>query len=437
MICGAAKRKITPPAQLLENLHGLGNITFSGVLDDIYVRAMILGDDEDKLLFVVFDLDKVPYPEKYLHMLAGLVDIPEENIMLASIHTHTAPITGWRPTEGPNFILKKPECVQQAIYEYETFLEQAVQTAVEEALAAQQPVRIGWGQGESYVNINRLQDYFVRKNDGAVEVRVGLGQNPRADVDRSLFVLKVEDRRGRMIACLTNYAVHNSVMIGNRCGENGGTLISSDLGGNVSQMIEENHPGCVALWTSGAAGDVNPILSNEIFYPDPKTGAQTAYVLSTGEQAPVMMLKVLVTRHYADTLRVLEQITCDEEALKIGGMVKWAVMPSKGKTPYQIRVHLVKLGDIALWGVSGELFSSLGKAVVQALPGGTHLIVNHDASLMANTGYIYDDETLERDREETLPGRRNNEILPGYAQNALLTITADMWNRAFQESEEF
>lgn len=435
MICGAAKKKITPSAQLLVNLHGLGNITFSGVLDDIFVRAMIIGDGQEKILFVVFDLDKVPYPETYLSALSAQAGIPEENIALLSIHTHTAPVTGWRPAEGPNFIVRKPEHVQQAIHEYEAFLEQTVKEAVAEALAAQQPVRVGWGQGESYVNINRLQDYFVRKDDGTVEVCVGLGQNPATEVDRSLFVLKVEDLSGRMVACLTNYAVHNCVMIGNRCGENGGTMLSSDLGGNVSQMIEENCPGCVALWTSGAAGDVNPIMSNEIFYPDPKTGKQTSYQLPIGDNGPIMMLSVLAARHYADTLRVLEQITCSEESLKVGGMVKWAEMPSKGGEPYQIRVHLMRIGPLGLWGMSGELYSSLGKTIVQALSSGKDLILNHDSSLLANTGYIYDDETLERDREETLPGRRNNEMVPGYAKEALIAITTDMWRRMYRESE--
>lgn len=436
MICGAAKKKITPSVLLLEKLHGLGNITFCGVLDDIFVRAMVLGDEREQILFVVFDLDKVPYPERYLPVLAELACIPEENIMLASIHTHTAPVTGWRPTEGPNFILKKPEHVQAAIHEYETFVEQAVYTAVQEALAARKPARMGFGAGKSYINVNRLQDYFVHGEDGNIHVRVGLGQNPSAAVDRSLYALKIEDMQGRMIACLTNYAVHNCVLIGNRCGENGGTLLSSDLGGNVSQMIEENYPGCIALWTSGAAGDVNPVMMNEIFYPDPKSGAQTAYILPAGEQAPIMMLKVLAARHYADVVRVLDGIVCCDEAVDVRGMVQWAEMPSKGEQPYQIRVHLMKLGEIALWGVSGELFSSLGKVVTESLSGGTHLIVNHDASLMANTGYIYDDDALERDRKETLPGRRNNEILPGYAKDALLSVTAELWSRTNQESED-
>lgn len=432
MICGAAKRKITPDPELMANLTGLGNVVFSEVLDDIYVRVLLLGDEREKLLFVVFDLDKVPYPEKYLPMLSDLVGIPEENISLLSIHTHTAPIGGWRPTEGPNFILRKPEHIQRATHRYEEILEAAVQETVQEAMASQRPARVGWSTGESYININRLPDYIVRGQDGSTQIRCGLGQNPAAPVDRSLFVLKAEDMDGNMIVCLTNYAVHNCVMIGNRCASDGGTLLSSDLGGNVSRMLEENFPGCVALWTSGAAGDVNPIMSNEIFYPDPKTGAQSSYQLPPKDETPVMMLKVLAARHYADVLRVLEKIDCNEEPLGVAGMVEWAEMPSKGEEPYKIRTHLMRIGNLGMWGVSGELYSSIGKAVTQSFVDGEHLIMNHDASMITNTGYIYDDETLERDPEGTLPGRRNNEILPGYAKDALLTMTKAMWEQAYR-----
>lgn len=431
MICGAAKKKITPSAQLLPNLNGLAKVSFVDVLDDIYVRALLLGDEQEKILFVVFDLDKVPYPEKYLPALSAQTGIPEEHISLVSIHTHTAPITGWRPDEGPNFILRKPEAVQNATREYEAFLEQAVQEVVEEAMANLQPVRVGLGRGESYININRVEDYIVRKDDGTKEICVGLGQNPAADVDRSLYVLKVEDLEGNLVACMVNYAVHNCVMIGNRCGKDGGTLLSGDLCGNITQVIEENHPGCVALWTSGAAGDVNPIMMNQIFYPDPKTGAPATYVLPAGDEGPLMMLKVLTTRHYKDILRVLDQITCEDNTADVKGMVQWTQTPGKGEETYKVRVHLMRIGEWGLWGVSGELYSSLGKAITQALPSGTHMIVNHDASLITNSGYIFDDETLARDQMKRLPGQNNSVMLPGYVKEALLAATAEMWKSAF------
>lgn len=436
MVCGTAKKKITPPENLLPLLHGLGNITFSAVLDDIYVRVLVLDDERKKIMFVVFDLDKVPWPEKYLPMLAAQTGIPEECISLLSTHTHTAPIAGWRPTEGPNFILKKPEIVQKAISEYEEFLERVVREAVNEAIELLQPVRIGWGQGESYVNINRVEDYIVRNEDGSKEVYAGLGHNYGVPVDRNVYVLKVEDLAGRMVACMINYAVHNCVMIGNRCADNGGTLLSSDLGGNVSRMIEENYPGCVALWTSGAAGDVNPIMMNQIFYPDPQTGAQAVYQVPVGDTTPLIMLKVLSARHYADVARLLERIACENDMATLDGAVKWLILPSSGKQPYQIRVHLSRIGEFGLWGVSGELYSSIGEAVTRSLPNGRHLIMSHDASLIANSGYIFDDEAFVRDRYKRLPGWNHNDMMPGYAKEALLKITAVMWEEATQEEEK-
>lgn len=427
MICGAAKRMITPPAELLPELNGLGGITFSGVLDDLFVRSLALGDGERTVLFLVFDLDKVPAPERYLALLSEQTGIPPEHISLLSIHTHTAPVTGWRPTEGPNFIENKPENVQKATHEYEALLEKAALEAAAEAVAAMRPVRVGWAAGESYVNVNRVQDYFVRGADGVVRPRVGLGQDLAAPVDRRLLALKIEDMQGNPVACLIDYAVHNCVMIGNRCAADGGTLLSADLGGNVSRMIEDSRPGCVALWVSGAAGDINPILSNEIFYPDPADGAQTAYRLPAGESAPLMMLQVLAARHYADVMRTLERAVCTDAPLTVDGAVEWLEMPGRGTQPYQIRLHLTRVGTLGLWGVSGELYSSIGRAMTAALPDGEHYICNHDASLIANTGYIFDDETLARDPEGTLPGRRNNEIQAGYAKDALCAAAARMW----------
>ncbi len=431
MICGVSKKKITPSAQLMENLHGLSNITFSEVLDDIYVRVLVFDDGQKRIMFVVFDLDKVPWPEKYLPALSAQTGIPEEHIALLSIHTHTAPIAGWRPTEGPNFIERKPEHIQKATREYEEFLEKTVQNAVTEAMESLQPVRIGWGQGESYININRVEEYLVRKEDGSTEICIGLGQNPAAEVDRTLFVLRVEDLQGKLVACLSNYAVHNCVIIGNRCAKDGGTYLSGDLCGTVTQLIEENHPGCVAFWTSGAAGDVNPIMMNQIFYPEPKTGAQAVHEVPVGDTTPLIMLKVLSARHYADILRVLEQITCEDDRSTVDGAVKWLELPSTGEEPYRIRVHMSRIGELGIWGMSGELYSALGKAITQSMPSGTHLIMNHDASLITNSGYIFDDETFLRSENAMMPGRRNHEMLPGYVKPALLEATAEMWTKSF------
>ncbi|MCD8161309.1 MAG: hypothetical protein LUE61_09115 [Clostridiales bacterium] len=418
ILCGAARRCITPPPEWLPQLRGLQDVTFTQVLDDLYLRVLALRAGADTVLVVTFDCDKVPCPQAYLNAITAETGIPAEHISLLAIHTHTAPIGGWRPNEGPNFILRKPAEVQAATHRYEAFLQARLLEAVREALEALRPARLGWGSGESYVNVSRVQDYYVTRPDGSAAVQCGLGRDCSAPVDRRLFVLKAEGLDGSPIAFLTNYAVHNCVLIRNRCGRDGGTLLSSDLGGNVSQMLEAACPGAVALWTSGAAGDVNPLLSNEIFYPDPVTGAQTQYVLPAGDTAPLMMLKTLSAQHYADTLRVIRGISCNVERGSVRGGVAWAEAPGRDGGTYQVRLHLTGIGPLWMAGVSGELYTSLGQALLEKLPPEA-IVQNHDGNLLAESGYIYDDAVLSRDRSGVLPGRHESQQQPGYIREAL------------------
>lgn len=60
--CGAGKMKITPREEWLKDLRGLQDIEFTGILDDLYVRALLFDDGCEKSLIVTFDLDKVPHP---------------------------------------------------------------------------------------------------------------------------------------------------------------------------------------------------------------------------------------------------------------------------------------------------------------------------------------------------------------------------------------
>ena len=88
-------------------------------------------------------------------------------------------------------------------------------------------------------------------------------------------------------------------------------------------------------------------------------------------------------------------------------------------TPYEVRMHLLKIGDLALIGASGELYSSLGTALKAASDAGETVIINHDCSLMVPSGYIFDDETLERDIRHSLPGRKSCFMARGYIRPAL------------------
>lgn len=420
LYCGAAKRKITPSEDMLEDLRGLKDQRIGGILDDLYVRVIALQSGREILLLITFDLDKVPDPGDLLALLTGQFPVKEENILLAAVHTHSAPVTGKRPFEQRNDMTLKPEKVQQTTHLYEAYIRKCLVQAVGEAIENMVPARMGSAIGESYINVNRIQRYEYTDEEGIERVKYALGSDPAAKVDRSLNVMAFEDMEGKKLAFLVNYAVHCCVMHGNQCC-NGKLGISSDIGGNVSMLMEKRYPNAVALWCSGAAGDINPIMQNEVYYPAPKNGRFTTGTMSGGSRD---ILNLLVTRHFDDIVRTVKHIECTEDTLRFSGSVTYSVTEGRAGD-YKVRLHLMKINQVYLLGIGGELYSSYTRHLRMLFNQEKIIVINHDASLFTNAGYIMDDETLLL-KEADLPGIHDTNMLPGTFTEAFLKKVREM-----------
>jgi len=134
--------------------------------------------------------------------------------------------------------------------QYKDIFEKATLEATYASRANLQPARMGYGTGRAYINTNR---------DQKVGDRYLLGYNPDGLSEKTVYVLKFESMSGEHIAFLMSYAVHGVVMF-SAITKDGGPEVTGDLPGATSRYVEmhyRNKP--VALWTSGAAGDQNPI----------------------------------------------------------------------------------------------------------------------------------------------------------------------------------
>ena len=81
-----------------------------------------------------------------------------------------------------------------------------------------------------------------------------LGNNPDGVSDKTVAVIKFETMYGESLAVLTNYGVHGTVL------GSANLQISSDLPGATSRVVEKHYGDTlVSPWTSGAAGDQDPI----------------------------------------------------------------------------------------------------------------------------------------------------------------------------------
>lgn len=404
--CGAAKVDITPSETLLPYMFGLMGQQYGRIHDRLFLRVLALQAGQDKALIVVYDLDKATNPDTWTALLEQETGIPADNILYLAIHTHTAPLTGYRPFEGPNFIQRKPPEVQEKVAQYEQFLEKQLLIAAKNAISSMAPAQMGYDTGMCHIGTNRCQRYLVKGADGKRLPEMNIGMDPQGTVDPTLLVVRFENAEtGKPIAFLTNYAVHCVAVFRNVC-EDGKAFLSADIAGAVSTALEQEYPGSVALWTSAPAGDINPVRMVQTFCTDLETGAPVERCIP-GEAAADIILNAMAGAQVAAIREVLAGVRCNAEVSGIRGSIAWArtAYADQGFTrdnpeytnPYEIRIHLLQIGSLALLGVDGELYTSLGQAMKAASPLKDTFVINHECSLLQNNpGYIMDDAMMEK-----------------------------------------
>lgn len=430
LFCGAAKRNITPPKELWPNLRGLMGMTYVTVADELYVRAVALKSGDDLALFVGYDLDKAPYPQETMERFNQKYGIPVENITIYGIHTHSAPATGLRPGEHFNDPRRHGEAVAKATEAYENIVLAACREAVAEAMSKLQPAKIAFAKEPCAVNINRnLHNYSVDEN-GNVNEYIG-GHSTLGPCDRNVYVVRLAALDGSPIAFIVNYAVHCTTMFQNDYDGKGGSALSGDLGGNVSQMMEKRFPGAVSLWCSGAAGDVG-CMQYEVHQ---RPGMQDEQQLNPAYARALGSLKQICAMNYAAVIYAINKMGDGAAEADIRGKAEFVQVPTRKiirgergsftidnvaeSEPGNIRLHLLRIGKLAFCGIGGELYSTHAQAIQDSAPLKDVIIINHDASMIDDANYIPDDETIIRS-DNAVGGRaRAWKYRPGYIKEAL------------------
>jgi hypothetical protein len=140
-----------------------------------------------------------------------LTDVPPEHVVVACSHTHYGPLT------EPGHDDQAPQ-----VLPYLANLVHLLAGAVALARANLGPCRLGFGQGEVRIGINRRE----RTASG----QIILGQNPSGPVDPRMAVLRVDGTDGRPLAAVLNYACH-PVSLGSQC-----TGINADFPAQVQAV---------------------------------------------------------------------------------------------------------------------------------------------------------------------------------------------------------
>jgi hypothetical protein len=412
---GAAKVDITPAEDELPP-------NYEGILDRLYSRAIVLDNGQARAALVTVDLGAISEDlwSSVTRQLAAELDIPAANVLLTATHTHSVPF-------GP-----RPELAARVV------------ESVRAAHGNLQLARVGYGTGVSYLNVNRnVIDPKTR--------RWWEGPNYEGASDKTVAVVKFESLNGTPIAVYYNYAMH-AVTVGQL------DQVSADAPGTTSKYIEDSFDGnVVAVWSTGAAGDQNPIYFQQTYdlrairvaeYAErgedisnamppggqglDKTDPTVRKLMNQQKQMIVSMGQLLGE----EVLHVLRGIQRTERDVRIGAGQATISCPGRTRTdtgragfpgqyqeagPVDIRLSLLMIGDIVITGVNAEVYTLIAQRLKNESPFARTMMATLTNGRAAS-GYIPNDSAYGMYTFEVLSSR----LQPGCAETSIVNGLLDL-----------
>jgi neutral ceramidase len=300
------------------------------------------------------------------------------------------------------------------------------------------PARIGYGTGVSYINVNRnIIDPKTR--------RWWEGPNYDGPSDKTVAVIKFEAVTGEPIAVYYNYAMH-AVTVGQL------DLVSADAPGTASHYIEDSlGDRIVALWSSGAAGDQNPIYFQQTYdlreirikdyasrgidisnaMPPGGQGLNkkdpTVIRLMNQQKQMILSMGQFLGEEVLHVMRGMDRMDAN---VHVAGRTTTVSCPGRERTnegragypgeykdagPVPLRLGLLRLGDIMIGAVNAEVFNPIAQRLKHESPYARTMLATLTNGT-APSGYIPNDAAYGQYTFEVLSSR----LKPGCAESAIV-----------------
>jgi len=440
LTAGSARVEITPPASALGPTDVLR--------DPLFVRAIVIGNGASCAVLVGADVAglRSEFARDAIDRAAKVTGCAPENFVVSATHTHSG---GAGPLRASN-----PDGKTVA---------DAIVKAVTAARGAMRPARIGYGTTQIDLNINR--DLF---DSG----RWTQGPNPQGVSDKTLAVIELLDARDLPIGVYLNYAMHPIHF-------NLSGVVSGDFAGEASRYIERRYgASTVAIFAQGASGDLNPRLTRaqnklsrirtgaaeaddmrltapfpwhpsteggdamrrrfaamEQPVPPERIDAYRAAVAEAGEvvSATGTLLgesAIGVMRYDTPALAGTAVIRATQRTVQCPGrdrqdradpVREGALPPYADGAPVAIRVGMLRIGDVYISTVDGEVYSEIGLRLKREAPV-SQLMMTTIANGSANSGYIYSNRAAPALTFQVIGSR----LKPGCAEDAIVKAGLEM-----------
>lgn len=395
---GVAERSITPLEPVW--MSGYGNRTepAQGAAMPLRTKALALEDEAgQRLVIVTTDLIGFSRPsaERIAARVHSLHQLRRDQLLLNSSHTHTGPAI------ADNLPLMQPPTaeLQARTQRYTQYLEDQVVDVIGAALKELAPAVLSYHVGEAGFSQNRRQ---VR--DGAVR----LGDNPGGPTDLSVPTLRIAGPDGKLRAALFSYVSHNTTLTGQHMEFHG------DYAGAAQAAFEDAHPGAMALFALGCAGDQNPNERGTIQFAE-KHGRELAaaadQAMASAGRAVEGSLRSRFERFLIELETPPDRAEWVRRAAEMEGpdQLLAEYYLQKGATPrdYEYPIQVIGLGDeITLVALGGEVTVEYALNLKQRLGKDSTWVLAYSNDVMSYipTAKILAEGGYEADRSQTWYG---------------------------------
>lgn len=377
---GAAAVVITPPVGTpLAGYYDPRGMT--GVVDDIYSKALVIECGDTTVALVVADLISLPRhtvvaARKRIEQETG---IPGSRVMLSATHSHTGPVLA-RQSSRDDLDGASSELGQR----YTENLPELLAKSVVEAKRRLTPARVAAAVGrEDHLSFNRrfwMRDGSVSWNPAKNDANIIRPAGP-IDPDVSVVYWDTPDRHP--LATYVNFAMHPDTT--------GGTKISADYPGVLAERLAEyKGRDMVTLFANGACGNLNhrniswadgqhgraeairigSVLAGDVNKLYPELRMLTPGRLQVRSEMVSLPLAPITPQDVAEAEAVWKRLREPRTRFmeKVKALQVLDVAARHGK-PLEVEVQVITLGDHLAWvSLPGEIFVELGLSIKQASP---------------------------------------------------------------------
>ncbi len=391
---------ITPKEQLL--LDGYANRTgLSGRIHrKLSSRCLVLRYKDTGVCIIVNDLTDV-HPgivSRITSQISGEADLKEDQVILISTHTHSAPVMEYGRHEANDHYIDAviriiaENCIR-LVNDTDAFRE------------------VSFRKGTALCNIN-IASRDVRPDGKGISFRIG---DPEGLCDEEVGILELADETDERKVTLFNYSCH-PVTLGYDS-----NYISTDFPGKAREIVELTKGG-MAVFLNGASGDINPRRSYNIDtrITDDVGRHLGQAIISTGltsnsRKTDLRIITETVNLPFRDQYITRDHIAYEarRKAVETTGFFNWKEILGRWEKqicgmiekneirPYlPVKISILKLGKTIILFTQGELFVSYQLELKKKFRNYQLFCVSyaHGAGVYIPTAWFLANKTYESDK---------------------------------------